>query len=309
MPALNPKPIVANGRDPLGDPPAVNCPGNGCDSISTSSSAITQPHGLDAVDSGTSYGFDVEPPDQGLCANSQYAIEVLNIGEAQVYSASNLQPVPNGYATLDGLMGLTALHWGSGGDISCMYDYANGGHWFFTEIVSTTPQPLSPFVGCFLGVADTCREGIAVSVTNNPMGSYNVYFFDPNKVNNDPGASAGNLLNDFAKIGSTKDAFLMSYDEFILNASLYPPCPSFGCHGLNGAQQLAFSKNALEMGWSADKVTAAYENMGNSPNLYPIPANGAFQPAATSCFTGAYVGEVCWFQVIPAQTPDPLPVR
>jgi hypothetical protein len=240
-----------------------------------------------------------------LCANSQYAIDVLNIGEAQVYSASNLQPVAKGYATLDGLMGLTTLNWGSGGDISCMYDYANGGHWFFTEIVSTTPEPESAFTGCFAGVTDTCREGIAVSTTNNPMGSYNVYFVDPNKVNHDPGASVANLLNDFAKIGSTRDAFTMFYDEFILNGSLYPACPAFGCHGFNGAQQFAFNKNALEMGWASSKVTVAYENMGIAPNLYPIPADGIFQSASESCFTGSGVGVYCWYQVIPAQTPDP----
>ena len=80
-------------------------------------------------------------------------------------------------------MGLTALNSSSGGDISCMYDSVNGGHWFFTEFVSTTPEPEGVFSGCFAGVYDTCREGIAVSTTNNPLGSYNVYFLDPNRVN------------------------------------------------------------------------------------------------------------------------------
>jgi hypothetical protein len=306
LPALNFKPeMTASGPSALSAPPLVKCPGQGCASIGGGSGgATTQAHGLDAVDSGSSYGYDVEPSDQGLCANSQYVIEVLNIGEAQVYSESNLQPVANGYATLDGLMGLTKLNWGSGGDISCMWDSANGGHWFFTEFVSTTPEPFSAFTGCFAGVVDTCREGIAVSTTSNPMGSYNVYFYDPNKINHDPGASAGNLLNDFVKIGSTRDAFLMFYDEFILNSSQIPACPAYGCFGFNGAQQLAFSKNALEMGWPAGKVTVAYENMGTAPNLYPIPANGEFQPAPATCDSGPYVG-VCWIQVIPAQTPDP----
>ena len=70
-------------------------------------------------------------------------------------------------------------------------------------------------------------------------------------------------------------------------------------------QEFAFNKNSLEMGWASSKVTVAYENMGNAPNLYPIPADGIFQPAAESCFTGSGVGVYCWYQVIPAQTPDP----
>lgn len=270
-----------------------------------SSGAKTNPNGLNAVSSFNSFGYDVEPSDQGLCANNQYVLEMLNIGELQVYSASNLKPV-SGVVSLDSLMGLGSQPphgWGSGGDISCLYDYNNGGHWFITEFVSTTPEPQSPFTGCFAGVRNTCREGIAVSVTNNPMGSYNVYFLDPNTVNHDPGR--GFLLNDFAKIGTTQDAFMLFYDEFNLNPNTYPTCPAFGCNSFNGAQEFAFSKSALEMGLPAGRVNVAYENMGTAPNLYPVPANGGFQPAAASCFSGTFAGFVCWYQVIPAQTPDP----
>lgn len=241
----------------------------------------------------------------GLCANGQYVMEILNIGVAQVYNASNLQPA-SGVVSLDSLMGLTGLNWGSGGDVSCLYDYNNGGHWFIIEFVSTTPEPTSPFTGCFAAVVNTCREGIAASMTNNPMGGYRVYFLNPNNVNADPGV--GYLLNDFAKIGTTQDAFMLSYDEFNLNPATYPsgPCPgTFGCFGFNGAQQFAFSKNALETGQPASSVNVAYENMGTASNLYPIPANGAFQPESASCSSGKFAGFVCWYQVIPAQTPDP----
>jgi hypothetical protein len=317
-PSLDPKPgVPSNGKL---DPPTISCPSVSCDSVSSSAGgAVSNPLGLNVIDSTAPYsalsgvpGYTIEPPDQGLCANSQYAVEILNIGELQVYSASTLQPVSKGFTTLDNLMGLAshgAKGWSSAGDISCLFDYSNGGHWIITEIVSATPEkPLvkggqpGPFQGCFVAVPFTCLEGIAVSATSNPMGSYNVYFFNPDNVNNDPGATSGVLLNDFAKIGTTRDSFMMFYDEFNLGT---PPSSGFGSHGFNGAQEFAFNKNSLEMGMSANKVTVAYENMGKAANLYPIPADNGFQPASASCFSGTYAGIVCWYQVIPAQTPDP----
>ncbi|MEM0117397.1 MAG: hypothetical protein QXV32_03020 [Conexivisphaerales archaeon] len=282
------------------DPPSVSCPGVNCQSVSSEAGgATTQKFALNAAQNRQTFGYTIEPPDQGLCANSQYVMEIVNVGNVQVFSASNLQPV-SGVVSLDSLMGLTSLGWGSGGDVMCQYDPGNGGHWIITEFVSTTPEPFSPFSGCFAGVFDTCREGIAVSVSNNPMGSYYVYFLDPNKVNNDPGK--GYLLNDFTKIAISGNALLLFYDEFNLNSSTIPRCPEFGCFGFNGAQEFAFNKNALEQGKPASSVNVAYENMGNAKNLYPIPENRPFQPESASCFAGRYAGAVCWYQVIPAQT-------
>ena len=311
-PDLNPRPLVNPGNSaPAGAnsgsvPPTVSCvpAGPGCDSISSSSAAVTNPTSLNAYASGSTFGYDVEPSDMALCAGNGYAVQATNIGVAEVFSATTLAPVSN-VVSLDNLMGLSALGWGSGGDVSCLYDSSNGGHWIITEFASTTPEPFSPFTGCFAAVYDTCREAIAVSVNNNPMGAYNVYFLDPNLVNNDPGS--GYLLNDFTKIGTTSDAFLLFYDEFNLNPSTMPACPAFGCNGFNGAQEFAFSKAALEAGLPVTDSTfnVAYENMGTAVSLYPIPAHPPFQPVSTSCSSGAYAGYVCWYAVIPAQTPAP----
>ncbi len=283
--------------------------GLGCDEISTSAGgAVTNPLALNARDSASLYPSigDVEPPDQGLCAGNGFVIEALNIGELRVFSDSSLSAV-SGVVSLDNLMGLKSLHWSSGGDPSCLFDSNNGGHWFITEIVSTTPDRddhVGPFEGCFVGVLDTCRQGIAVSATVDPFGAYNVYFLNPNKVNNDPGV--GFLLNDFAKMGNTRDALLLFYDEFNLNPLTSPTCPAFGCFGFNGAQEFAINKNALEAGLpvSSSTFNAAYENMGADPRLYPIPANGLFQPSAASCIDGRFAGAVCWAADIPAQSPD-----
>jgi hypothetical protein len=204
-------------------------------------------------------------------------------------------PIP-----LDTLMGLTGRGWSSGGDPSCSYDYSNGGHWFFTEIASANSEASGgPFTGCFAAAANGCYEAIAVTVGSNPFGPYNVYFVNANYNANEPGSPY--LLNDFAKIATTRDAFLLFYDEFPLNLA---KAPGFGGGFFNGAQELAFDKNALEEGRPVSnsdgtpnqKFNVAIENMG----LLPTPDGTC---ASDNQF---HLGGIaCWFTVIPAQAPDP----
>ncbi len=285
-------PNAANGANPA--IPNVSCAPalTGCDTVGvTNGGADTNPHAMAATLNGQLYGQDIEPPDQGLCAGNGYVMEVINIGELQVYTpqlAPESAPV-----TLDNLMGLPALGWSSGGDIMCLYDPDSGGHWFVTEFVSTNTEASGgPFTGCFAGVMDACREGLAVSSGNNPLTStWSVYFLDPNTLSpTDPGA--GFLLNDFAKMGNTRDALLLFYDEFNLGTSV-PACPAYGCAGFNGSQELALQKSALEAGDAT--VNMVHENMGTDP---------AIQPPGQSCFTGPTAGVTCWFQDIPATSPS-----
>ena len=55
------------------------------------------------------------------------------------------------------------------------------------------------------------------------------------------------LLNEFAKISATRDAFLLFYDEFPLRGN------GIGGGLFNGAQEFAFNKNALEKGLPVTK--------------------------------------------------------
>jgi hypothetical protein len=313
-PATNPKPNSAGGSsltaatlnsgcNPSNNiecikvPPTISCI-SGADCVYPWASSATSALGLNAVNSGALYGEDVEPPDQGLCAGNGYVIDLLNIGEMRVYS-SGLAPVSAPVA-LDSLMGLTANGWSSGGDVQCIYDYSNGGHWFFTEFVSTnTESSGGTFTGCFAGVLDGCLEGIAVSATSNPMGAYNVYFWNPNWNSSEPGN--GYLLNDYVKTATTTDAFLLFYDEYNLNPSTVPSCPAFGCFGFNGAQEIAINKVALELGYpiSSPFFNVAIENMGLLPIPEPAPNNTCGQTAVEA------PGGSCWYQVIPAMSPDP----
>ncbi len=292
-----PRKAGANGPDPT--PPTVSCPGAGCDTISNSAPGVTGVNGLNAVDSGTlstnTKVGDIEPADQGLCAGNGYVIEDNNIGEILVFDTA-LHRVSS-VISLDTMMGLgSPLNWSSGGDISCTYDYQNGGHWFFTEIVSASSEANDgPFSGCFVegptAVANTCKEGIAVTTGNNPFGPYNVYFLNADYNPAEPGYPY--LLNDFAKIATTQDAFLVFYDEFPIN----PKDTGFGGGAFNGAQELAFDKTALEQGASAANVNVAIENMG----LLPTPDG----PCTGDVAQGLPAGAACWYQVIPAQAADP----
>ncbi|MGI0156180.1 MAG: hypothetical protein ACREDE_08660, partial [Thermoplasmata archaeon] len=271
--------------------PTVSCRplGPGCDTISSTSGGATGAKGLNAVSSGTLYNEDVEPADQGLCAGNGYALETNNIGEIQIFSA-NLA-TSSAPISLDTVMGLTSIGWSSGGDPSCLYDYNNGGHWFITEIVSDTPESIGgTFAGCFAAIANGCYEGIAVSVGSSPYGPSHVYYLNANYNPFEPGYPY--QLNDFAKIATTQDAFLVFYDEFPLRGG------GFGGGGFNGAQQLAFDKNALEMGMPVllknghpnPKFNVAIENMGY------IPTPDGTCPSDNVFHAG---GITCWYQVIP----------
>ncbi len=284
-------------------PPTVSCEplGPGCDSISFSAGNAVGVKGLNAVDSASQstnvLGVDIEPADQGLCAGNGYVVEANNLGEILVFNTV-LQRA-SAVIPLDTLMGLTSRGWSSGGDISCVYDHDNGGHWIFTEIVSASPETSGgAFGGCFAGVPNSCYEGIAVTTGSDPYGPYSVYFLNANYNPGEPGYPY--LFNDFAKIATTRDAFLLFYDEFPDNGSI----PGFGGGFFNGAQQFAIDKNALELGLPVfgdhgkpnPAFNVAIENMG----LLPTP-NG-------TCFSDNQYhlpGITCWYAAIPAHAPDP----
>ena len=168
------------GADPISPAPTVSCQplGPGCDNVSSSAGGAVGVKGLNAVDSGTlptNPQGDIEPPDQGLCAGNGYRRR-----DEQHRRDHGLQPAPAPAVVaipLDTVMGLTGRGWSSGGDPSCVFDHDNGGHWFFTEIVSASTEASGgPFSGCFAGMANGCYEAIAVTVGSNPFGPYNVYF-------------------------------------------------------------------------------------------------------------------------------------
>jgi hypothetical protein len=276
---------------------SVNClpVGAGCDAINNNAAGAMGVKGINAVDSAslpTNFVGDIEPPDQALCAGNGYVVEADNIGEVLIFNYG-LQRLSQA-VSMDGMMGLTARKWSSGGDVSCLYDGSNGGHWFFTEIASASSEASGgPFSGCFAAVANSCYEAIAVTAGKNPFGPYRVYYLNANYDPHEPGYPY--LLNDYAKIATTRDSFEIFYDEFPLNGSV----PGLGGGFFNGAQEFAFDKKAMERGASTMSGAApnpsfnvAAENMG----LLPTDSTG------DDCLTTH--GALCWYQVIPAQPSD-----
>ena len=125
-----------------------------------------------------------------------------------------------------------------------------------------------------------------------------VYFLNANYNPDEPGYPY--LFNDFAKIATTRDAFLVFYDEFPLFGG------GLGGGFFNGAQEFAFNKNALERGPACNaeiigepnpNFTVAIENMG----LLPTPDGTCFSDNQFHHVPGI----TCWFSVIPAHPPDP----
>jgi hypothetical protein len=298
LPNLNPRAVALGLAAPNilvpSTVPVISCQplGPGCDTISTSSGGATGVKGINVIDStdlSTNLVGTIEPADQGLCAGNGYVVETNNLGEIEVFN-TGLKLV-SGDISLDTLMGLTGLGFSSGGDPSCLYDSNNGGHFFITQFVSTTSEASGgTFAGCFAALAFGCLEGIAVSVSNNPLGSYNTYFLNPNFNSSEPGYPY--LLNDFAKIATTQDAFLLFYDEFPLRGG------GIGGGFFNGAQEWAIDKKALEKGYNVNSpyFNAVEENMG----LLPTPDGTC---AADDTYDAP--GITCWYQVIPAQSADP----
>jgi hypothetical protein len=278
--------------------PSVSCVPlrRGCDRINTGRGGATSVKGMKATDSTantTNPNNNVEPPDQGLCAGNGSVVEANNIGQILIFN--NALKRTSAVISLDRVMGLTKKGWSSGGDPSCIFEPSNGGHWFFTQIVSASPESAGgAFTGCFSGVANTCLEGIAVTAGNNPFGPYHVYFSHADYNPAEPGYPS--LLNDFAKISVTRDAFLMFYDEFPL---LPGTLPGFGGGIFNGAQEFAFNKSALERGLPTrmngrpnPAVTVARVNMG----LIRTPDGTCARDNILHMG-----GITCWVAVIPAQ--------
>ena len=153
--------------------PTINCQPLtlGCDAISTSAGGATGVKGLNAVDSVASTNQassrTLSPRTRAFAGNgSALTTSIGEILRLQHRAEAHVRADLPGHDH-----GVTPRAWSSGGDPSCEYDPSNGGHWFFTEIVSASPRPFGgAFTGCFSAVANECYEGIAVSQGSNPPG-------------------------------------------------------------------------------------------------------------------------------------------
>src|SRR5690348_11510572 len=227
--------------------------------------------GLTAADNGAVNGFDVEPPDQGLCAHNGVALEAVNLA-VRVYTVSGTALTRT--VSLNSFFGLPpAVNFSHNpptygpflSDPRCYYD-AQTARWFVTSL----EIDVNPFTGAF---GYRSSELIAVSQTSDPTGNYGLFSFDTTNdgIGGTPSEPNCPCFGDQPRIGADAHGFYISTDSY----------PIHGVFNSNGGELYAMSKQGL----AAAAVTG-----GSPPSLVAIhvgavtidgyPAN-ALQPTET----------------------------
>jgi hypothetical protein len=183
--------------------------------------------GLDNNDNASITGFTVTPPDPQLAVGPGHVVEMVNI-IGSIYTKKG--------ATVSSFALVDFFNVPSGWndtDPKIVYD-ALSGRWFATY-VSYQDNP---------GVAtDFGRLHIAVSVTDDPTGAWNVYYIQYNDV-----------LPDYAAIGLSDDKVTVSSNVFdIDNRHLVSPCAP--TQGYCGEQTVVIQKSELLAGAASPATT------------------------------------------------------
>jgi hypothetical protein len=167
----------------------------------------------------TKGGVDLEPPDQGLCAGNGYVMEFVNNAVA-VYDKGGAQLVAPVAATSAFRQPSTAFM----SDPRCYYDAATR-HWFYQEFVvgtvNASGHEVTPSV-----------QFLAVSLTSDPTGTYDVWSFDTT----DTSTAGCPCFGDYDQLGADNNGIYISTDEFGVATPAY-----------NGAIVYALPKAVLEL--------------------------------------------------------------
>src|SRR6266481_7514945 len=212
--------------------------------------------------------FSIEPPDQGLCVGNGFVLETVN-DTLQIFdTAGNPVSAPTGLNSFYGYAPAidrtkSPLHFGpSITDPSCIFDGATQ-RWF--HVVLT----LDRAVNTSQALNGNNHLDVAVSVTADPTGAWNVYSL-PVQDDGTQGTPDhhcvqtkgkilvhGPCLGDFPHIGADANGFYITTNEF----SLFGP-------GFHGSQIYALSKQALASGAASVSVTQ-FDTAGLAPDGNP----------------------------------------
>ncbi len=199
--------------------------------------------GLNEYDNQKFAGFNVEPPDQGLCAGGGHVFEMIN-DVVQVYSTSGApQTKPVYINKFFGEKGYQFLT-----DPSCVYD-AGSQRYFATELTLV----VNPKTG---GLTLGNRLDLAVSKTSDPRGGWNFYRIPTT----DAGGSSGPqhrscpCIGDYPHLATDANGVYLTTNEY--------PWSGKGIFGnfFNGAQLYALSKTAVVSGAASTSVVH-FENL------------------------------------------------
>ncbi len=183
--------------------------------------------------------YDLEPPDQGLCSNGSYVMEVVN-NAFEVYSTSSKAVVVQPTATTS-LFGVPSENAGSFlSDPHCYFDAASN-RWFVVEL--SIPNFFSAHVH-----ASKSYELVAVSDSSNPTGNFTTFAIN----STDPSDAGCPCFGDYPMIGTDANGFYLTTNEF----SIYKP-------NFNGVQVYAMSKQEL---------VAAADGLGGAPTVVHFSA-------------------------------------
>ncbi len=184
-------------------------------------------------------GFEVEPPDQGLCGgtfqDTTFLFESVNLSIA-LYDTSTSKDTPS--ISLNSFFGLPpSVNPDTGrfgpflSDPKCYFD-PDTGRWFHTVLL----LGVNPETGDFDGTAATL---IAASTSRNPLGTYNLYAIDAS----DPGGDGCPCFGDQPLLGADANGLFVSTAEYNIDGTVF-----------NGAQVYALDKRALSTGGPVDAV-------------------------------------------------------
>ncbi len=177
-------------------------------------------NGLSSLDNRKVNGFDLEPPDQGLCVGNGFVMEAINIVGAVYHTNGKLIRGPFGlqafFAETPGITGTFIS------DPRCYFD-ASTHTWFAT--ILAIPSPGGP-----PGSQLKTRVDLAVNSSGNPTTPWTIYKIDTTDLGN-PGCPC---LPDQPIMGIDQDNVYITTNEF----PLFSP-------GFNGAQIYALSKSQL----------------------------------------------------------------
>jgi hypothetical protein len=187
--------------------------------------------GLNENDNEVFAGFNLEPPDQGLCVGNGHVLEMIN-DVVQVFTtggAPETQPIYlNDFFKEPGYQFTT--------DPSCVYD-AGSGRFFATQLT----LEVDPEEGFLTG-----RNwlDLAVSKTGNPTGGYFFYrlYTTDDGTDRTPSHESCPCIGDYPHLGTDANGVFLTTNEYPFEGP-----GEFG-NGFNGAQVYAMSKQALVSG-------------------------------------------------------------
>jgi len=240
--------------------------------------------GLDIRDTVFSQGFELEPPDQGLCGGTvdgtTFLWEETNLALA-LYDTSGSQFTPPALG-LNELYGVPpAVDFENEqpefgpflSDPKCYFDTQTG-RWYHT----TLEIDVDPDTGDFTGGAHTL---IAASTSRDPLGPYNIFSIDESHAN------CVLCIGDQPLLGADANALVVS-------TATYDLAPPEGSPGFFGPQIYAIDKRALSNG-TADTIVHFEVGVQKTATLQPATTpSGRFETAqlGTEYLMGAFDCEI-----------------